>query len=126
MTKRQKEKPRKLKVVLHNPNEPANMISDSFDVSLGYTTIVHITPRAIEFDESGKELTEEQRQCRLATDVHDLNIFNIYTAKACMFECKLGIALERCGCIPWSYPSFHLVYKFYNIILVDISFKKCR
>ena len=40
-----KLKPRKVQVVLHDPNEPANFRSNSFEIFLGHTTTVYITPR---------------------------------------------------------------------------------
>ena len=102
-------KPTEIEVALHNPFQPANFRSESFEIFLGHTSTVYITPTAREIDESGKKLTEEQRNCRLTKDVKDLKIFNYYTKEACIYECKLGIALKKCGCLPWSYPSNLLV-----------------
>ena len=66
-------------------------------------------PRAREVDESGEELLEEQRQCRLLNDINGLKIFNKYSKEACLFECKVEIAMDRCDCLPWDYPPNLLV-----------------
>ena len=50
------------------------------------------------------ELKEDERKCRLDTDTANLNIFNVYTRAACMLECQMKYAKNRCGCIPWDYP----------------------
>ena len=99
-----KLKPIEVSVSLHNPNEPANLRSTSFEIPLGHTTTVYVTPKAREIDDSGKELKENERNCRLIEDNSELEIFKIYTQEACLFECKLKIAANKCGCIPWSYP----------------------
>ena len=97
-------KPKTILVSLHNPKEPADMRATSFNIPLGQSTIVYITPKAREIDDSGKKLSEAQRHCRLSEDTETLDIFNIYTRSACMFECKMKSAVRRCGCIPWNYP----------------------
>ena len=70
----------------------------------GKTTTIYITPRAREIDDSGRLLTESQRVCRLSEDNHQLKIFKVYTQEACLLECKIEIAYQRCGCMPWFYP----------------------
>ena len=96
-------KPRKIKVTLHEPKEPANIRSNSFNIPLGQSSRVYIFPKATRIDGSGKALTEEQRECRLSEDNKELDIFNIYTQEACIQECKIRQAYEACGCIPWNY-----------------------
>ena len=96
-------KPISIPVSLHNPKEPANIRSKSFKIPLGHSTIVYITPKAREIDDSGKELSEVQRGCRLAEDTQNLDIFNIYSQEACLLECLFKEAYQRCGCFPWNY-----------------------
>ena len=97
-------KPTSVKVTLHNPDEPANLQSNVFSIPLGHSTTVYITPKASEIDNSAKELTEMQRGCRLQERTEDLDIFNIYTQEACLFECKIKQAVRKCGCFPWNFP----------------------
>ena len=106
-----KLQPTKVSVSLHNPFEPANFRSNSFEIPLGHSTTVYITPVAREIDESGKALEENQRNCRLTEDTSGLDIFNKYTQEACLFECKLKIASNNCGCSPWSYPMLSVSMK---------------
>ena len=80
-------KPKKVTVSLHNPKEPADMRSSSFTIPLGHYTTVYITPKARKIDESGKDLSEDQRHCKLNNEIRELNIFNTYTRAVCMFEC---------------------------------------
>ena len=103
--------PTKISVSLHNPSEPANLISRNFEIPLGHTTTVYISPRAREIDESGKLLNEKQRNCRLTDDNHELKIFKKYTQEACLFECHLKQAEDHCGCFPWSFPTSSPVRK---------------
>lgn len=97
-------KPKDVAVSLHNPKEPADIRSSSFKIPLGHSTTIYITPKAREIDESGEELTEFQRNCRLGEDTNSLDVFNVYTQTACLFECKMRHSLKMCGCLPWNYP----------------------
>ena len=96
-------KPTTIAVSLHNPNHPANIRTNSFNLPLGYSTKVYITPTAREIDESGKALSEKQRGCRLNVDNQNLTIFQVYTQESCVLECKIRQAYQRCGCVPWNY-----------------------
>ena len=90
-------------VTLHNPREPANIRSNSFKIPLGHSTNVYITPKARQIDESGENLLEDQRGCRMNEDNKALDIFQVYTYEACMLECKIRQSYQRCGCFPWDY-----------------------
>ena len=100
-------KPKEILVSLHNPNEPADTFfipASSIKIPLGYSTTFFITPKARDIDESGKDLEETKRNCRLSEDTKDLDIFNVYSKVACLFECKMRLSMKRCGCVPWNYP----------------------
>ena len=97
-------KPKERKVSLHNPLEPANMRSNSFSIPLGYSTVVYITPKVREIDESAASLSESERGCRLSTDASGLDIFKIYSREGCLLDCKIKQAYTKCGCFPWNYP----------------------
>ena len=66
-------KPTEIEVALHNPFQPANFRSESFEIFLGHTSTVYITPTAREIDESGKKLTEEQCTCYEYKELVDQN-----------------------------------------------------
>ena len=100
-------KPKEILVSLHNPKEPADTFfipATSIKIPLGYSTTFFITPNARDIDESGRDLEETKRKCRLMEDTKDLNIFNIYSKAACLFECKMRLSFKKCGCVPWNYP----------------------
>ena len=100
-------KPKEISVSIHNPKEPADtkfIPSTSVKIPLGSTTTFLITPKARKIDESGKELTESERGCRLDEDTDALDIFNVYTRVGCLLECKMQYSIKMCGCTPWNYP----------------------
>ena len=111
-----KLKPTHVEVTLHNPEEPANLRSSSFRIPLGHTTTVYITPKATIIDDDGKELTEDQRHCRLSEDIKDLKLYQVYTKEACLLECQLLFAFKRCGCYPWNYPPISKVSVFSGMV----------
>ena len=114
-------KPTSVKVSLHNPKEPANLRSNVFSIPLGHSTTVYVTPKAQQIDSSAKELTEMQRGCRLSEKTEKLDVFNIYTQEACLFECKMKQAVKRCGCFPWNYPVTEV--SFYQISTYILNFQ---
>ena len=100
-------KPNEITVSLHNPKEPADtkfVPSTSIRIPLGQSTTFFITPKAREIDDSGKELTEIQRSCRLNENTEALSMFNVYTRTACLMECKIKYSMKKCGCSPWYFP----------------------
>ena len=102
-----KRKRREISISVHNPKEPADthlIPLNSIQIPLGHSTTFLISAKAREIDESGKQLTEFQRGCRLDEDTKDLDIFNVYTRVGCLFECKMKYSTKRCGCTPWNYP----------------------
>ncbi len=104
-------KPKERKVSLHNPLEPANMRSNSFSIPLGYFTVVYITPKVREIDDSAARLSESERGCRLSKDAGGLDIFKIYSKEGCLLECQIKQAYKKCGCFPWNYPIVEVRYQ---------------
>ena len=103
MTKSTSLKPRNILLTLHSSKEPANIRSNALKIPLGYSTLIFITPRARKIDENGKQLSETERECRIAEDVHKSSIFKSYTQEGCLLECKTKQSYEKCGCFPWNY-----------------------
>ena len=68
---------------------------------------MYVTPSVTETDISGQELREEQRGCRLQRENEMLQIFREYSREACVLECQVQQAFQRCGCYPWDYPFNH-------------------
>ena len=104
---RPRKKPREILISLHNPKEPGDtqfILSTSTQIPLGQSTTFLITLKASIIDDSGKELTESQRGCRLDDDTDALDIYNVYTRISCLLECKMLYAITKCGCTPWDYP----------------------
>ena len=88
------QKPKDIVVSLHNPKEPADtrfIPATSIRIPLGYSTTIFITAKASEIDENGKDLTENQRNCRLEDASESLDVFNIYSKVACLFECHMKV-----------------------------------
>ena len=110
-----KQKPKERKVSMHNPLEPANMRSNSFSIPLGYSTVVYITPKVREIDDSAASLSESERGCRLSKDASGLDIFKIYSKKGCVLECQIKQAYRKCGCFPWNYPIIEVRKKVLDI-----------
>ena len=49
----------------------------------------------------------EQKKCASRHDI-ELDVFQEYTKKNCVFECQAKSIFKNCGCLPYQYPEFHL------------------
>ena len=99
-----KRKPKPLQVVLHDPSKPANVRAKSLSIPLGHFTTVYITPKVTHTDQTGRELPERHRGCRLANENRGLKIFKTYSREGCILECQMTRAARECGCYPWDFP----------------------
>ena len=48
-----------------------------------------------------------QKNCASKHDI-ELDVFQDYTRKNCMFECQAKSFFKECACLPYQYPEFHL------------------
>ena len=51
----------------------------SIEIPLGQSTLVYISPTAVETDQSGLDLPEERRRCRQDSETEDLVVFGKYS-----------------------------------------------
>ena len=66
-----------------------------------YTFKIHPTGQIAQ--EAFKELSLEQRNCRLAGEVTKDSVFKKYSRNNCWYECKIIMASNTCGCVPWDF-----------------------
>jgi len=50
----------------------------------------------------------EQKKCSSKKGDIELDVFQDYTRKNCVFECQAKSIFKKCGCLPYHYPEFHL------------------
>ncbi len=118
-----------IRVTLHDPNKPADLRGAGIDIRPGYHSTFLIAPSRVQTSLDIKSIDLDRRTCKFSDEVEGLKIFNEYTQNACMFECLLAQAIDKCICVPWNYPMFNLsvqvcdyqgVYCFEEVI-----FKEC-
>ena len=74
--------------------------------------MISLTGSRTDADDSLKDLTVEERNCKFADESSDLKIHKIYSFTSCMFECSLIFAQEELlrkelvpeACMPWFFP----------------------
>ena len=84
--------------------DPVNIRTKSVEIPLGQATRLYFTPTAVRTDQTGRDLPEERRKCRLETENKNLDIFRQYSREACVLECQIQQAYQACGCFPWDFP----------------------
>ncbi|XP_065203446.1 sodium channel protein Nach-like [Planococcus citri] len=62
------------------------------------------SPKETYTTEEARQLSIRQRHCVFPDEIK-LITDDIYTFGACMTECRMNMAKEKCGCIPFFYPN---------------------
>ena len=69
----------------------------------GHEYVIVLSPSGKESTNGFKQLSLEQRLCRLDNEVPAGSVFKVYSKNNCLYECYISKAFEKCHCIPWDY-----------------------
>ena len=126
--------------VILNPNEPeyTDALKNNY---IGFKTLVHTPYNFAEVDAVGMAIGKNikatvgirghhswiteaanalglyQKKCLSRSDDMKkykevtLEVFANYTRKGCILECHANIFFKKCGCLPYHYPDFSVVWK---------------
>ncbi len=95
-------------VVIHNPSDIADFSGDVLKVVGGLHYTVQVTPHILHMDSEMLGKDQAVRKCfSHESDSDTLNIFANHRYANCLFECRLKHSLQKCGCVPWNYPSIN-------------------
>ena len=120
---------RGFKALVHSPLEFAEVAGKGFAIGKGEEVFVGIKPEYVESSEEVKNMPLRQKQCLFPEEdlgqYPDINlkVFAKYTRKACLLECQAERIMKQCNCLPYNFPSFHLVWK--NNTACDFDGLKC-
>ena len=78
-----------------------------FEAYTGLETIVKVKPTVHITSNSFVNLAMGDRSCRYPLEQPDAgrSMFNYYTQKSCLFECRLTFAVSQVNCTPWDFPN---------------------
>ena len=81
--------------------------TESITLSRGHEYYIDITPNGRVSSDALKSLDVNDRNC-LNENENPIegSIFKKYNERNCKFECRVSLAKETCGCIPWDYKTF--------------------
>ena len=110
--------------------------SSSQRIKAGYHTILKVQAMEILPSEDLHDVPIEKRECRFPDEVHDLEIFKVYSQTACEYECRIKKAASVCRCYPWFVPmppksmsnpicDLYGNYCFKTIMNEDMAWKNC-
>ena len=77
------------------------------NVATGYLTNIKIDLSKQDTDHNVRDLSVAERKCKFSDENDGLSTFKFYSKINCIFDCKLKVAEEVCGCRPWDYPIAH-------------------
>ena len=69
----------------------------------GYEYTIVVSPSGQESTNGFKQLSLEQRSCRLDHEVQEGSHFKVYSKNNCLYECYVAEAYKKCQCIPWDF-----------------------
>ena len=135
-------------IVVLNPNEAeygTDALKNNF---VGFKTLVHSPYDYPEVDAVGMAMDQniqsfigirgyhsgiteaadrwkpDQKKCASRDDI-ELDVFEDYTRKNCVFECQAKGFFDKCGCVPYYYPDFHLAWEGVNSSTCNITGLLC-
>ena len=82
-----------------------DMKTTSEDIMPGYHTIWKVQAMEIYASDDLHDVPVDKRNCKFPDEVSEMEIFDVYSKKACEFECALKGALDICRCYPWYIPA---------------------
>ncbi len=91
-------------ILVHDPHILPDFSSAPISLRPGYTYTIAVTPSKNTVDAKVDGLPPNDKRCMSARDDHNLTLFRDYSFSSCMYECRLRVASESCGCIPWDFP----------------------
>ena len=93
------------RISISSPFDLPSLRDDSLQLEPGFQYNFLITPTQTVADGSLYQMSQNERECRFASENKGMVLFEAYTQSKCVFECSLLAAAERCGCRPWNYPA---------------------
>ena len=78
--------------------------SSGIEVEAGTRTHVDVTPVQHLATDGFKELGVDKRGCKHMDENDAGLLFNYYTHKSCMFECRLKKTIDKLKCTAWELP----------------------
>ena len=104
--------------ILHANEE--NIDQSSISLMFGHEYEINIYPSGRFSTDGFKQLSLDQRGCRLSHEVLQASVFMVYTKTNCRYECHVTLAFEKCHCIPWDF-----VHNKTNVSECDIFGRTC-
>ncbi|XP_059097852.1 uncharacterized protein LOC131892113 [Tigriopus californicus] len=98
--------PGNFRISIHDPQNVPDLRNDYIELKGGFTYTVLVSPSQLITNEDAKSIEIHRRNCRFHFENANMKILRNYSQTGCFMECQLGLALEKCGCIPWNYPRF--------------------
>ena len=92
----------------------------SIMLSPGNEYVINLAPHGQVSELDFKDLTLEQRKCRLSHETFESSTSSIYSKQNCKYDCYVSLAIETCGCIPWDFGS-----KIENVEACDVFGRTC-
>ncbi len=92
------------KLVIHDPHMIADTRYEAIDLQPGLSYEISVTPTVTVTDENALQLEPSKRSCLSGNENEALEIFGWYSQSACLFECQMKRATDKCNCTPWNYP----------------------
>ncbi|CAG9810957.1 unnamed protein product [Chironomus riparius] len=97
------ERERNYKLMLHLPNELAQISYETIDIPFGIDDNILISADVSQNEESLRSFKPDKRGCYFEGE-KSLKVFKSYTKANCEYECMTDFVNATCGCVKFSMP----------------------
>ena len=106
------------KTLVHTPYDFAEVDAVGMAIDKNVQSYIGVRGYHTWITEAADQLNLYQKRCLSRNDDISkyqnygiqLNLFKTYTRKNCILECYANVYQNTCGCLPYHYPDFHLVW----------------
>ena len=105
------------KILVHTPYDFAEVDGIGMAMDQNIQSYIGIRGNHFATTEAANKLDLFQKRCLSRSDDLTkypkirLNLFSNYTQKGCILECYANLIYDQCGCLPYHYPDFYVVWK---------------
>ncbi|ENN77437.1 hypothetical protein YQE_06261, partial [Dendroctonus ponderosae] len=93
-----------VKVLIHHPYKFPDLSLPSHIFEMNTNNLLGINPEMITATERLKSMPVRNRKCLFPSE-KKLNMFQRYTRRGCLMECRLAMTLKVCKCVPFDLHS---------------------
>ena len=106
------------RVLIHDPYTFPEVGGKGIALGVGQEAFIPVSAKTVQSSDNVKAMTFEKRQCiyfdedlAAIPESYRPELFKQYTMTECLYESRAKQIMKECGCLPYYYPDYKIVWK---------------